>query len=155
MLNLLARQVINRYQGLKIIKEVLSKEKKLDKLIEEVEKQAYRATYDIVKATFPLPNVMLIEDETEPSTNRVGFFPEQDADYRISLRDEILDYYGRIPRKTFIRWDNTGEAIAVLQYMLEYNTCNKEVFNYDTFWVDIFWLGCLIEEVHLHPIQES
>jgi hypothetical protein len=43
---------------------------------------------------------MLIEDETEPLTSRVGFFPEQDADFRISFRDEILDYYGETRTNT-------------------------------------------------------
>jgi len=58
---------------------------------------------------------MLIEGET--LTSRVGFFPEQDADFRSSLRDEILDYYGDEYQDSFYPPEQAGEAVAV--YMLE------------------------------------
>ncbi|CAI2184518.1 14763_t:CDS:2 [Funneliformis geosporum] len=79
---------------LKIVRKALSEDKKLEKLIAEVEQESYRATYDIVNATYPLPNVFLIKDEIEPLTSRTGFFPEQDTDFRITLRNDIIDYYG-------------------------------------------------------------
>ena len=68
--------------------------KRLDNLLAEVEKQSYWKVYEMVQATFPLPNVRLIEDATEPLTSKVGFMPEQDTDFRMTLRDYVPSYYG-------------------------------------------------------------
>lgn len=74
-------------------KKELSRQKELDSLLEQVAKASYWKVYEIVKAIFPLPNVRLIEDTTEPLTDKVGFMPEQDTDFRMTLRSYVPEYY--------------------------------------------------------------
>jgi hypothetical protein len=100
-------------------KKKTARQRKLDSLLEQVEKSSYQKVYEIIKATFPLPNVRLIEDETEPFTDKVGFMPEQDVGFRMTLRDYVPDYYGDEEEyhekllKGEITVDEVAERVAV------------------------------------------
>src|SRR4051812_13374143 len=103
-----------------IHKNTTTKEKKIDKLIEQVEKEAYYQTYRILVRHFPFCDIKIIEENKV--ANEPGFYPENDTDFRISLRGgELEDYYNvdedELKEKLFsgeITPEQAGEVVATL-----------------------------------------
>ena len=144
--NIQHKEIYERKQKeLHIIKSVL--EKRTNSLIAKVEKETYYQTYRILVRHFPFCNNKIFEENKV--ANEPGFYPENDTDFRISLRGgELEDYYSvdedELNEKLLkgeITPEEAGEAVATMYISKKINmliNCLKdnEVWEYSRYRIE-------------------